>query len=77
MFGKSDKMYEVSNIEKGIIGIKFPSPMHKLMVEELSRTVRADATKVHHIADCINKVPVRQIESVTLEDLARQYGLRV
>jgi hypothetical protein len=70
-------MYDTTNIEKGIIGIKLQSPMHKLMVEELSRIVRADATKVRHIADCINKVPVKQIDLVTLEDLARQYGLKV
>lgn len=70
-------MYEVANIEKGIIGIKFPSPMHKLMVEELSRIVKADAGKVRHIADCVNKVPVRQIDMVTIDELVSSYGLRL
>lgn len=70
-------MYDTANIEKGIIGIKFPSPLHKLMVEELSRIVRADAGKVRHIADCINKVPVKQIDMVTINDLVSSYGLKV
>jgi hypothetical protein len=74
---RADMSYDVTNIEKGIIGTKFPSPMHKMMVEELSRLVGADATKVRHISDCINRVPVKQIEMVNLNDLISSYGLKV
>ena len=69
--------YDVTNIEKGTIGTKFASPTHKLMVEELSRLVVADAIKVRHIADCINKVPVKRIDLVTLGELVSSYGLKV
>lgn len=70
-------MYDIANIEKGIIGIHFPSQLHKLMVEELSRVVQADVAKVRHIAECINKVPVKKIDLVTLNDLVSSYGLKV
>lgn len=69
--------YDTANIEKGTIGIKFPSPLHKMMVEELSRIVRADVAKVRHIADCINKVPVKRIDLVTVDELVSSYGLKV
>jgi hypothetical protein len=69
--------YDVKNIEKGLVGVSFPSQMHKLMVEELSRLVRADVNKVRSICSCVLKVPARLIESVTLTDLINTYGLKV
>jgi hypothetical protein len=70
-------MYDNKNIEKGIIGIKFPSPLHKLMVEELSRVIQADTKKVSQIAECVNKVPVSRIDLITLDELVSSYGLKV
>jgi hypothetical protein len=70
-------MYDTTNIEKGLVGVRFPSQMHKLMIEELSRLVGADVNTVRSICSCVLKVPVKSIESVTLTDLINTYGLKV
>lgn len=69
--------YDTTNVEKVILGVKFPTNSHKIMVEELSRIVKADLTTVKHIANVVNKVPVKKIDEITINDLIDVYGLKV
>jgi hypothetical protein len=69
--------YDTTNVEKATLGVKFPTATHKLMVEELSRIVKADVTTVKHIANVVNKVPVKKIDEITINDLIDVYGLKV
>lgn len=69
--------YDMTNVEKATLGVKFPTSSHKIMVEELSRIVKADVTTAKHIANVVNKVPVKKIDEITINDLVDVYGLKV
>ncbi len=70
-------MVDMTIVEKALIGTKFPSPTHKMMIEELSLISRSSVEDIRKIAKAVNSVPVTKIDSISILDLVQTYGLEL